>query len=122
MTRRNYPSRRQSATPAALPRRADGSLHLRVSVGQEMVEALDMNEAEARIFHVGDDIEGNRQSAREEHLVHPAVSSVRSHAETGKERTSETKTKQRKIDDLRRADLTRARAQSCRFEQAVERR
>ena len=34
-------------------------MHLLVSISQEMIEIFYPNKAEARILHVGDDVEGN---------------------------------------------------------------
>jgi transcriptional regulator with XRE-family HTH domain len=78
------------------------SPHLIESVSKEMIEALDPDEAKARVFHVGQDVEGDAQGSRKEHLVHPTVPGARGHAEPGKQRAAQTKTKQHEIDDLRR--------------------
>src|SRR5258708_30389835 len=87
---------------AVRPARRHSSLHLLVSVRQEMVECLDPNEAKARILHVGDDVERNGHRSGEQYHMYPAARGARGHAETSKKRTPKTKTEEHCIDDLRR--------------------
>src|SRR5262249_20308074 len=43
-----------------------GRTHLRMSLGEEVIEAFDADEAEPRIFHVGDHVERDGQRSRED--------------------------------------------------------
>jgi hypothetical protein len=49
----------QKRNLSVVGRAGDPSPHLRVSVGEEAVETLDPDESEARVFHVGDNVEGD---------------------------------------------------------------
>ena len=76
------------------------SLHLLVSVSQEMVKTFYPDEAEARIFHVGDDVERDGQSSRKQKHMYPAFGAARGHAKAGEERTPETQAEEHRIDDM----------------------
>jgi len=58
-----------------------------------MIETLDPNEAQARIFHVGHNVERKGQSSGKEHHVYPAWPCARGHTEAGEQWTAETKAK-----------------------------
>jgi hypothetical protein len=63
----------QKRNLSVVGRACDPSPHLRVSVGEEVVETLDPDESEARVFHVGDNVEGDCQGASEQHHVYYAA-------------------------------------------------
>ena len=60
----------------AIPR-----LHLLVSIDKKMIEILDANEAEPRILHVRNRVEGNRESGGENQHMDPASRRGGRHAE-----------------------------------------
>jgi hypothetical protein len=66
-------------------RACDPSPHLRVSVGEEVVETLDPDESEARVFHVGDNVEGDCQGASEQRHVYYAAPCRCCHAEASQQ-------------------------------------
>jgi hypothetical protein len=76
-----------SMSHASVQRRGEGasSLHLLVCVSQEMVERFYPDQAEARIFHVGDDVERDGQSSRKQKHMYPALCATRGHAKAGEE-------------------------------------
>jgi hypothetical protein len=61
------------------------SVHLIESVGEEMIETLDPNKAETRIFHIGHDIERDGQGSRKDHHVYSTVPCRRGHPEPGEQ-------------------------------------
>jgi hypothetical protein len=64
----SYMLRCSRAVPRHLP-----LSHLIVGVRGEMVEALNPNEAETRIFHISHDVERDGQGSGKSHHVYPAV-------------------------------------------------
>src|SRR5215510_9443666 len=74
--------------------------HLLVNVEKEMIEAFDAYQAEPRKFHVRDYVEGDRQSARENHHMHPAACFCRGHSEASKQRTTQPKAEEHDVDDI----------------------
>ena len=97
--------------PDAIPR-----LHLLVSIDKKMIEILDANEAEPRILHVRNRVEGNRESGGENQHMDPASRRGGRHAESGEQRTTKAKAEQHDIDYLRRMSFAGAEAQSRDFE------
>src|SRR5262249_1568178 len=63
---------------------APTSPHLLVSINEKVIEILDANQFEPRIFHVRNSIERDRQSNGENHHVNPAARRGRGHAEASK--------------------------------------
>ena len=61
-----------------------------VSIDKKMIEILDANQAEPRIFHVRNGVERNRQGGGENQHMNPASRRGRRHAEAGEQRTSAT--------------------------------
>jgi len=59
--------------------------HLIVDVCEEMIEILDPNETETRIFHIGHDVERDGQGSRKKHHMYPAVPCARGHTERGEQ-------------------------------------
>jgi hypothetical protein len=72
--------------PDAIPR-----LHLLVSIDKKMIEILDANEAEPRILHVRNRVEGNRESGGENQHMDPTSRGGGRHAEACEKRTSKAK-------------------------------
>ena len=97
--------------PDAIPR-----LHLLVSIDKKMIEILDANEAEPRILHVRNRVEGNRESGGENQHMDPTSRGGGRHAEACEKRTSKAKAEQHDIDNLRRMFFAGAEPQSCDFE------
>jgi hypothetical protein len=56
-----------------------------VGVREKMVETIDPNEAETRIFHIGHDVGRNSQGSRKQHSVYPAWPCARGHTESGEQ-------------------------------------
>ena len=98
------------------------SPHLRVSVGEEVIETLDPYEAKPRIFHISNNIERHRESSGEKHHVYPAAARTRGHAEASQQRTGETEAKKHKVDNLRRMFFAGASTLSRNLEKTVQRR
>ena len=66
--------------------RGDGlSLHLIVDRVQEMIETIDADEAEPRIFEVGDDEQRDGERRRKDHHMEPAAGFCCRHAEACKQ-------------------------------------
>jgi hypothetical protein len=59
--------------------------HLIVSVRKEMIEILDPNEAQTRIFHIGHDVERYGQSSCKDQHVYPTAPCARRHPEAGEQ-------------------------------------
>ena len=55
--------------------------HLIIGVREEMIETLDPDEAETRIFHIGHDVERNGQGSCKDHHVYPTAPCARGHPE-----------------------------------------
>ena len=87
------------------------SAHLFMDVGKEVVEALDVDQAEPRKFHVGHDIERCRQRCGKYHHVNPAACRRRRHAETGEQRTAQPEAEQHGTAEQRIANYRYNRAQ-----------
>ena len=60
------------------------SSHLLVSVDKKVVKGFDVNQAETRKFHVGNNIQGNGQSGSKHHHMNPAASFCGSHTKARK--------------------------------------
>jgi hypothetical protein len=58
-------------------------LHLLVRFDKKMIEILDADQAEPRIFHVRNSVECDRQGGSENYHMDPAARSSRGHAEAG---------------------------------------
>jgi hypothetical protein len=59
--------------------------HLIVGIFEKMIESLNANETEPWIFHIGHDVERDRQGSRKEHHVYPAMPCARGHTEPGEQ-------------------------------------
>jgi len=55
-----------------------------VSIDEKVIEILDANQSEPRIFHVRNSVERDRQSNGENHHVNPAARRGRGYAEASK--------------------------------------
>src|SRR6476469_466969 len=94
--------------------------HLIVGVCEEVIEALDPNEAETWIFHIGHDVERDGQRSCKQQQVHLAWPSARSHPESGEQRATKTKAKEHEVDHVWRVFLGGPCAQTRDFEQTVQ--
>src|SRR5262245_48644518 len=74
--------------------------NLLVNVDEEMIKTVDPYQAEPRKFHVRNHVERHRQSARENHHMHPAARFCRGHSKARKERTTQPKAEQHDVDDI----------------------
>src|SRR5262245_60122123 len=60
-------------------------LHLVVSVDEKMIEVVNANKSEPRIFHVCKSVKGGRQSRGKNEHMNPAARFGSSHSEAGKQ-------------------------------------
>jgi hypothetical protein len=59
-------------------------LHLLVSIDKKMIEILNANESEPRVFHVGERVKGDGQSRGKNEHVNPAARFGSGHTEASK--------------------------------------
>jgi hypothetical protein len=83
MTQRGHRSAVSSAVTKGCPR-AVLRLHLLVSIDKKMIEILNANESETRVFHVGERVKGDGQSRGKNEHVDPAARFGSGHTEASK--------------------------------------
>src|SRR5215475_15984034 len=97
-------------------------LHLMVSIDKKMIEILNANKSEPRIFHVCERVKRDRQRRGKNDHVNPAARFGSGHAKSSEQRAAESKTEQNDVDDLRRMLFGGPEPQARNFEQVGKHR